>query len=440
MKRCLIAAAAALAVAGVCVSAHAEDERARYDSLFQTMLERPADLDVMFEFAALAARLGEHDAAISTLERMLIYNPDLPRVRLELGALYMRVGADEMARVYLEDAMKADDVPPAVRERIRALLEEVDQRTARHVFAGSVFGGMRYQTNANAGPDSARIQLFGGPASLDDEFRADDDVNAFVSGALVHRYNLDTPYGEWWETRLTGYASWQFDFTELDVALAEVQTGPRLALLPNDWEGASVRLYALVNAVDLGRRLLYATVGGGAEVTQIVNERTILDASYTLRRQDYHNSDRSPTADDQTTVEHSLGFTGRYALSPDWILFGGLNLIRDDARTGYQSNYEYDLLAGLRYSYAAPLKSIEVPWQIALAVSFGERWYDDPDAVVNASKERKDTEWQVSLNHSFRMTSDLSIEGQIRYEDLDSNLPNYRYDNWSFTLGALAVF
>src|SRR3546814_7060105 len=101
----------------------------------------------MFEFAALAARLGEHDAAISTLERMLIYNPELPRVRLELGALYMRVSADEMARVYLQDALKAADMPPQVRERIETLLAEVDQRTARHVVAGSVFGGLRYQTN-----------------------------------------------------------------------------------------------------------------------------------------------------------------------------------------------------------------------------------------------------------------------------------------------------
>src|SRR3546814_10407746 len=97
-----------------------DGNRARYDALFQTMLERPADLDVMFEFAALAARLGEHDAAISTLERMLIYNPELPRVRLELGALYMRVGADEMARVYLQDALKAAETigRASCRERV----------------------------------------------------------------------------------------------------------------------------------------------------------------------------------------------------------------------------------------------------------------------------------------------------------------------------------
>lgn len=436
-----IAAAVACTAAGASAQATGQDpDRARYDALFQTMLERPADLDVMFEFAALAARLGEYDAAISTLERMLIYNADLPRVRLELGTLYMRIGADEMARVYLQDALKSPDTPEPVRERIETLLAQVDQRTARHVVAGSVFGGLRYQTNANAGPDSGQVQAFGFDARLDDEFRADDDFNAFLSGSLVHRYNFDSPYGEWWETRLTGYGAWQFDFTDLDIALAEIQTGPRIAINPGEWTGTSLRLFALGNVVDLGRRLLYATVGAGAELSQVVDERSIVDLGYTLRYKDYHSSDRSPNADDHTAYEHTVGLNGRYAISPDWLAFGGVTAIRDDAKADYQSNWEYSLLAGVRYSYAAPFDAIQLPWQIALALSFGERWYDDPDTAVNGNKKRADDIWQVSLNHSARLTPDLSVEAQVRYEDQDSNLPNYRYDNWSFTLGVLATF
>ena len=447
--RQLAALAVAAVVAGTAVGAAAQTadanaERARYDELFQTMLERPADLDVMFEFAALASRLGEYDAAISTLERMLIYNADLPRVRLELGSLYMRVGADEMARVYLQDALNAPEVPEPVRDRVQALLAQIDQRNARHVIAGSVFGGLRYQTNANAGPDSGQVQVnFAGNTAnfqLDDEFRADDDFNAFLSGSLVHRYNFDSPYGEWWETRLTGYSAWQFDFTDLDIALAEIQTGPRIALNPGEWKGTSLRVYALGNVVDLGRRLLYATVGGGAEISQVVNDRAIVDLGYAFRYKDYHSSDRSPNAEDHTTDEHTLGLTGRYAIDPDWMVFGGVTAIRDDAKTDFQSNWEYSLLAGVRYSYAAPFDSILLPWQIALAVSFGERWYDDPEKSVNENVERSDNIWQVSLNHSARITPAISVESQIRYEDQDSSIPNYRYDNWSFTLGVLATF
>ena len=60
----------------------------QYDSAFQEMLRKPADLDVLFKFAALAAQTGDLEGAVSALERMLLINPDLPRVRLELGVLY----------------------------------------------------------------------------------------------------------------------------------------------------------------------------------------------------------------------------------------------------------------------------------------------------------------------------------------------------------------
>ena len=34
---------------------------------------------------------------MAALERMLLFNPDLPRVQLELGVLYFRMGAFELA-------------------------------------------------------------------------------------------------------------------------------------------------------------------------------------------------------------------------------------------------------------------------------------------------------------------------------------------------------
>src|SRR5215469_16542340 len=66
--------------------------KAQYDKLFAQLLARPTDLDLMFQFAAVAARLGNYEAAISTLERMLLINSDLPRVKLELGVIYFHIG------------------------------------------------------------------------------------------------------------------------------------------------------------------------------------------------------------------------------------------------------------------------------------------------------------------------------------------------------------
>ncbi len=56
-----------------------------YEAAFQAVLKDPGNLDKTFRFAELAVAVGDLEGAISALERMLIYNPKLPRVRLELG-------------------------------------------------------------------------------------------------------------------------------------------------------------------------------------------------------------------------------------------------------------------------------------------------------------------------------------------------------------------
>lgn len=88
-----------------------------YDAAFQEMLKKPADLDVLFKFATIATKTGDLEGAISALERMLLIDANLPRVRLELGVLYYRLGSYEVARTYLEGALKSPNLPPDVRSR-----------------------------------------------------------------------------------------------------------------------------------------------------------------------------------------------------------------------------------------------------------------------------------------------------------------------------------
>jgi cytochrome c-type biogenesis protein CcmH/NrfG len=63
----------------------APDIEARRQALLQQMLQDPSNLDVAFEYASLSSQVGDYEAAISTLERMLIFAPNTPRLQLELG-------------------------------------------------------------------------------------------------------------------------------------------------------------------------------------------------------------------------------------------------------------------------------------------------------------------------------------------------------------------
>ena len=99
-----------------------DEVQTRRTSLFQRMLEKPDDLDAAFEYAALSVQVGDLEAAVSTLERMLIFAPGLPRLQLELGVLYYRLSAFETARSYFEAAVAGPDVPEEVRSKVEQYL------------------------------------------------------------------------------------------------------------------------------------------------------------------------------------------------------------------------------------------------------------------------------------------------------------------------------
>ena len=121
---------------------------AQKSALFQQMLRNPGDLDTTFSYADVSARLGDYEAAVSALDRMLLFNPNLPRVQLEIGALYFRMGSYDLARDYFVRAAAANP-PPAVRERINEYMAQIEKATSRHHLSGYVFLGGQYQSDAN---------------------------------------------------------------------------------------------------------------------------------------------------------------------------------------------------------------------------------------------------------------------------------------------------
>src|SRR6516164_3578110 len=58
------------------------------DGLFRTVLNKPSNLLATSQYAVQTERLGDLEASIGSLERLLFFNPKLCRVRYEVGTLY----------------------------------------------------------------------------------------------------------------------------------------------------------------------------------------------------------------------------------------------------------------------------------------------------------------------------------------------------------------
>jgi hypothetical protein len=369
---------------------------------------------------------------------MLFYNPDLPRVKLELGILYFRLGSYEMARSYFQGAL-ASGAPAEVTARVQPFLAEIDRRVSTTQW--SVFGqlGLRYQTNANAGPTSQLVRGAGLDVILDRRFAKRPDWNAFGLVAIRHIHDFENQRGDVWETNLVSYAAKQFKIERLDLGLGEIQTGPRLALLPDLWLGSSIRPYALANAVALGGSSYLTSVGGGVSLGLPV-AGALLEPFVETRQRRFENTPDYPIANEQTG---RLWTTGVLAQGPIWGSAvrwqARAAYVRNDTRRDYNAYEQLSFDVGFPIEFAGPWPSPR-PWVLTPAAGASRAEYDQPNFIIDPFVRRRDTEWRAGVTLDVPVHASVGIGIQVQYAVVDSTIRNYETQNLSVVFGPTVRF
>jgi tetratricopeptide (TPR) repeat protein len=410
--------------------------KAEFDAAFQDMLRDPANLDKTFKYAELAVKVGDFEAAITALERMLLFNPDLPRVRLELGVLYFRLGSYAIAKTYLTRAMEAPDVPADVRERVEVYLAEIDKRLSPHQFAGSVYGGYRYQSNANSGPTSPGVTLFGFPATLSNDATRKKDHNIFLSGNIRYIYDEQAQNGEVIEATGTAYAARQFDQQQLNLLFLEATLGPRAPFMVDYIDGLNIHPYLLVNFVGLEDSRYFAAGGMGMQFSKVWFERLGTDLGFELKEKNYRNNARRPFATQQDGTESEIRLGARYLLTPDDVISGTLAVKWEGAQNDIYSNNEWLTQIGYTKTYDAPFDLGADRWTSSLNLTYAVRRYHINDPAIDPNNRRFDHETRLSFLTAVPVTKDWSLIFNAQRTIVDSSLLIYTYNNNSFSLGA----
>lgn len=449
MRSVLLGGAFAISLGAASVS-HAQGARPgvepqllnQFEQAFKAMLANPADLDVTFRYAELAIQVGDFEAAISALERMLLFNPDLPRVRLELGVLYFRLGSYAVARSYLQRATEGPNVPDDVRARVAVYLAEIDKRLSPHQFAGSLYGGLRWQSNANAGPERGAITLFspfiGLPvtATLDNRFQQKTDWNAFLSGSFRHTYDPQLQSGDVLVTEVSLYGARQFEQHQLDLLFAEVTFGPRGRFAPDLVDDVVWRPYVLFDFVGLEDSRYFTAPGVGLNFAWQLNPALTLEANLESKAKTYRNTARRPTASLQDGPEHELRFDARYQLASDLALSGGVSWRIERADASFNANHEVGLSAGLTHVFPAPFALTAQDWTASFTGAWVETDYNSPDPTIDPARKRQDSEWRATLLTAVPLTPDWTLIGTLQRTVVDSNFKNFTYTNTALSFGA----
>jgi len=416
------------------------DVQRQFERAFDHMLQDPSNLDKTFEYAELGIKIGDYEAAISALERMLLYNPDLPRVRLELGVLYFLLGSYAIARDYLTRAVVGENVPDDVRARVAVFLDEIDKRQSNHQFSGSIFGGARYQTNANAGPARPAIRLFDAEGTLDSEFTQKNDWNSFLSANLRHVYDPHAHNGDVMETNALFYATEQSDQQQLDLMFAEVTIGPRGQFMREFIENASWRPHVVVSTVNLDKSHYYFTYGAGINIDKQLTDRTNGSLTTSFVRKKYRADAGRSTARLQNADEVELEVNLRHQATDNWALTGSAGITQLGADSHLYSNREVSLGLGAIVTYGAPYHLTNGGWTTSLNTTFLYSSYNAPDPSIDSFTKRNDHEINATLLTSVPINKSWSVTSTLARTEVGSNFLNYSYNNWAVSLGASVRF
>lgn len=406
----------------------AGDLRAQQEALFQAMLQAPDDLEIMFDHALISIELLDYEAAISTLERMLIFNPGLNRAKVELGAAYFKLGAYENARYYFEDALASGDAPPEVVGRVNRFLDEIEQRTAKTGFFGVATVGVTYSSNANLGPNDPDILLDNQVAQLADEFIASEDIGVRTAVYGSHFYDLDQPDGDLWQTDATFYSVHYLDETAGDIDTIQLRTGPRLSL-DNQNFGPKLRPFLELDGLRARNETLYATIGGGVEYTDTLNEQVNIFASYQAAWREYFQG-----RDGFDGSTHKLLFGARYAVNKNFGIIGSVYAETDQTRDPSNTNYEVGARLSSSYNYDSGLDFTDRLWSVSGYVQVAYREYDEPIEEVSNAIIRRDYDLRAGVSHIFHLREGWFAQADADFLLRDSNLPNFDIDNVGVTL------
>lgn len=400
-----------------------------FENAYQEVLKDPGNLDKSFRFTQLAIERGDFEAAISALERMLITNPNLPRVRLELGVLYFRLGSYALAKSYLESAVKGKNVPPVVRERVGVFLAKINELLSKSKVFGSVSAGLRYQTNANAGPDSSSVLLFGIPAELDEAYTSNKDGNFFGTLNLRHVYDLETQEQTTLDTDLFVFGSKHFEQDQVDILFLELVAGPRFRVATEGNGNTLVRPFVSGNVVHLGEDILYSSLGGGFEISRQVSDGLGVTMRYDIRKKRFDNNTSRPNASNENGVEHSGQVTAAISITPTINAFARARLRAHNASVEYETNREYGGLLGLSMSYEPPVGNPSRRWLTSISSELSFVKHDAPSPAISSTTRREDKKWDLRVQTNIPLSELISMGIGVTYSRNSSNLPNFEQNN-----------
>jgi tetratricopeptide (TPR) repeat protein len=402
---------------------------------FEDVLAAPDDIDLNFAYAQAQIARGDARGATATLERILLIEPDLPRVRLLYAIVLFRLDQlDEAEREF--QTLRGLDMPESLRAELDRYTREARLRRQATRTTVTLSFGQFWDSNVNSAPRRGQSLVSDLELKLDESSLRTSD---FGSQTLVR---IDTAYDPGYQSRhrwLLGARYLREDYQRMErytpqlggldggIALDLASFTLTPALYANHYRIAKQQA---VNSAGLRFKLDYAFTGA----TQFYGFQE-------FERQLYYPIALSDVAADDTGMQYSTGLGAASQYRPDMRVSVEIARTRKVAKYGYRSSWGHSLTLGHTWLLGGgAFFQLEGYWRVDN--------YDSGDPTISENTRRRDRplEGRALLGVPVALAldpggvsdvlRDLTFTAAARLARNGSNLVNYEYhrDRYSVAL------
>jgi hypothetical protein len=396
---------------------------------YEEILKQPDNIELNYQFALQQITRGDLMGASSTLERILILNPDLYQVRLLYGVILYRLDNLTEAKSALE-SLKNVEIPQAVREEVNRYLEIIKRRKRRTHLGLRHSVGYGYDTNRNAAPASKMRLFMDNALSLTGSDLRRGDVHMLNMTTVDVSQDLGFQQGHQLLGSFTYFRQDQQHVRSMDLESFDYYAG---AKFKSRWVNFTPVFRA--THVFLSSENFLRSQGG-----YFVFDRNFgkldLNLNTRIERQDFMNISENTTNHDRMGVRFDLQGGAGYQLIPSMRFSYNMGYGHKSAKREY---YAYDAL----YMTGGNTWLLGYGQFLSNSLTYEKDVYSKPDTFV-AGRHRKDNLLTYQMTYGAPLTFFLigkvlpkpmqDITASFTYQCYRSlsNITNYTYTDNMF--------
>jgi len=358
------------------------------EEVFKQLFKDPTNLSLLFKYANLSILVGDLEAAIGVFEQMLIYDSELPRIRLELGVLYFRLGAYAMATNYLK-SVKEFNPPAEVEAKVNQFLEAIVSAEKPFQWQQNLSIGFKRTTNGNSGINADFIEIGDFLLDVDPESKRQRDRSSLFNYSLSIDQDLNHPRGDNIQYFFSYGADRLDTFKQFDVQSNVLSVRRNLNLDENFFSFFSLEDPVFAPNINLLRVVL-----NREEILR--SGRISLDYSGRLDNGSsmlftYYREEKIFRSGRQKNGRiNGVSFGQSYVWTGPQALYG-YRIILENYRAN--AGYEFYENYGLELSYSQPLGE---NWQFSSKYSYQDKSHDDEYPLFGARHDQAES-WRFNM-------------------------------------------